>query len=259
MTRRAVLFDCEGDALVGSLDEGPATTGLLIVSGGNEIRSGAFSGQAALAAKIAAEGFPVFRFDRRGTGDSEGRNRGFRGSHEDIAAAIAAFREQSPQLELVVAFGNCDAASALALMGGEGCDALVLSNPWTFDDDADDSEMPATAIRARYLEKLRNPAEIVRLLTGKVDLRKLLSGLKSASAPKAAPSSLANELAQALDQTSVPFTILIAGNDRTGKAFEASWNGGNALLQHCKGASHAYAEPHASEWLEARILEALKA
>ena len=52
--------------------------GLLLVTGGNEVRSGAFSGQAQLAARIARKGFPVFRFDRRGVGDSDGENKGFR-------------------------------------------------------------------------------------------------------------------------------------------------------------------------------------
>jgi hypothetical protein len=37
--RRMIDFDCAGDMLVGTLDEGEGTTGLLIVSGGNEIRS----------------------------------------------------------------------------------------------------------------------------------------------------------------------------------------------------------------------------
>ena len=72
MTRRHLTFLCEGDRLTGTIDEASNTTGLLLVSGGNEIRSGAFSGQAALAASLAEQGLPVFRFDRRGVGDSEG-------------------------------------------------------------------------------------------------------------------------------------------------------------------------------------------
>ncbi|MCH2487539.1 MAG: hydrolase 1, exosortase A system-associated, partial [Erythrobacter sp.] len=48
MTRRHLTFLCEGDRLAATLDEGEQETGLLLVTGGNEIRSGAFSGQAAL-------------------------------------------------------------------------------------------------------------------------------------------------------------------------------------------------------------------
>jgi exosortase A-associated hydrolase 1 len=195
MSRLPLSFGCGTFRLAATLDTAPGTAGLLIVTGGNEIRSGAFSGQAKLAARIARAGFPVFRFDRRGVGDSEGENRGFRRSAKDIAAAIEAFRAIAPQIERVVAFGNCDAASALMLASGAGCDSLVLSNPWTIEQDesvaqSDDTPPPA-AIRARYLEKLKNPREIARLLSGGVDLGKLARGLARSLNPAPPPSSLA--------------------------------------------------------------------
>ena len=143
MSRLALTFECQGCQLAGTLDTAPGKTGLLIISGGNELRSGAFSGQSQLAARIAASGFPVFRFDRRGIGDSDGENRGFASSRKDIAAAMDAFRAMCPQMDSVVAFGNCDAASALMLSGGEGCDALILSNPWTFDEGEEKQDAAA--------------------------------------------------------------------------------------------------------------------
>ena len=115
MTRRIVLFACQGAQLVGTLDAAEGSTGLLLVSGGNEVRSGAWGGQAQLAARLASEGFPVFRFDRRGIGDSEGENGGFRSSTPDLAAALATFKAECPQLTRVVGLGNCDAATALVL------------------------------------------------------------------------------------------------------------------------------------------------
>ena len=87
MSRRHFAFDCAGSALAATLDEGSSATGLLMVTGGNETRAGAFSSQARLAAAVAAAGHPVMRFDRRGVGDSEGVNMGFRNEAEDIAAA----------------------------------------------------------------------------------------------------------------------------------------------------------------------------
>ena len=60
MSRRFHQFACEDVMLAGALDVGEKTTGLLIVSGGNEIRSGAHAGMAKLARTIAAHGFPVF-------------------------------------------------------------------------------------------------------------------------------------------------------------------------------------------------------
>ena len=96
MSRRLHLtFNCEGSTLAGTLDTAPLTTGLLLVSGGNELRSGAFRGQARLAQTIAKRGFPVFRYDRRGVGDSEGENLGFTQSEPDIRAAIEAIKAET--------------------------------------------------------------------------------------------------------------------------------------------------------------------
>ena len=133
--RRVIAFDCEGARLVGTLDlpvtcfDRLSTNGgtggntpssvrpepaLLIVSGGNEVRAGAHRGMAQLAARLAAEGIPVFRYDRRGVGDSEGENRGYASAAPDLHAAIAAFRDHLPPGTRLVAFGNCDAATLLA-------------------------------------------------------------------------------------------------------------------------------------------------
>ena len=99
--RRLLSFPCEGAALAATLDEAAGSTGLLIISGGNEIRIGAHRGMARLAADVAAAGFPVFRFDRRGIGDSEGENGEFTTSGPDISAAIAAFRSECPHIEQI--------------------------------------------------------------------------------------------------------------------------------------------------------------
>jgi exosortase A-associated hydrolase 1 len=246
--------------LAGTLDSAPGTTGLLIVSGGNEIRSGAFGGQADMAARIAAAGFPVFRFDRRGVGDSEGENRGFRHAAEDIACALAAFREQAPKVTRVIALGNCDAAAALMLSGGTGFDGLVLSNPWTIEgDDAGDNTLPPEAVRARYLEKLKNPREIMRLLGGGVDLRKLASSVIHALKPPPPPSTLAQDMATGLAAFTGDVRILLATADRTAQVFEAAWDKTDPRIRRCEGGTHAYVAPEHRAWLEAQLLDALSA
>lgn len=257
MSRRHLTFACGTDTLAGTLDEATGTTGLLLVSGGSEIRSGAFGGQAQLAAELAARGHSVFRYDRRGIGDSSGSDPGFRGSAPDIAAALETFRREAPHLAKVVAFGNCDAASALMLAGGAGCEALVLANPWTFDSD-DASPAPA-AVRARYAEKLKNPSELMRFAKGGVSLRKLVGGLAQAVKPTAPPSGLAQEIVTGLARFAGPARILIAARDRTGQAFLAGWDANDPRIQRCPGASHAFAEPDAREWLRDELLEALSA
>lgn len=256
MSRRHLTFSCEGETLVGTLDEGDGSTGLLLLSGGNEIRAGAFAGQTRLAARLSEAGFPVFRYDRRGVGDSSGENRGFREAGADLAAAVGAFRAERPDLTRVVGFGNCDAASALMLNSGGGCDALVLANPWTIEDD--DGAPPPEAIRARYAQKLRDPKELLRLATGGVSLRKLASGLKRAATPPAPPSSLAHEMKSGLAAFSGPVEILVAERDRTAQAFLSVWNKQDPRISSCPGASHAFVEPHAREWLLERLVDALR-
>lgn len=263
MSRLPLTFRCKDLRLAATLDTAPGTAGLLIVSGGNEIRAGAFGGQAELAARIARAGFPVFRFDRRGVGDSEGENLGFRRSAKDITAAIEAFRAIAPQIERVIAFGNCDAASALMLAGGAGCDGLVLSNPWTIEAGADGisnaSTLPPDAIRARYANKLRNPREVARLLGGGVDLGKLARGLVRSLRPVPPPSSLAQEMREGLAGFTGEVRILLATADRTSQVFESAWDKTDPRIRRCEGAGHAYVEPAHRDWLKAELLSALRA
>jgi exosortase A-associated hydrolase 1 len=256
MSRRHLTFACEGSTLVGTFEEGSATTGLLLVSGGNELRSGAWAGQAQLAAVIAGEGFPVFRFDRRGVGDSDGPNGGFRAGAPDIAAARAAFRTQCPAIDHVIGFGNCDAASALMLAEGSGLDGLLLSNPWTIEQD--DAPPPPEAVRDHYRRRLADPAALKRLLSGKVPLPALFASLRDAVRPAPPPTTLAQEMAAGIAGFTGPIAFLLAERDRTAQAFLAAWPKGDRRIRRCPDATHSYVEPQAREWLADQVLEMLR-
>ena len=233
--RQLLSFECEGEVLAATLDGAPGHSGLLIVSGGNEIRIGAHRGMATMAGEISAIGHPVFRFDRRGIGDSAGENRDFTSNGPDIAAAIAAFVTACPHLKRIVAFGNCDAASALVLHPLEGLDALILANPWVIERS---DEMPApAAIRARYAERIRDPKAWVGLLTGGTSLKKLASGLLRIAKPRPR-SSLASSVAQGIAAFPGPVQILLASRDGTAIAFAAEWEK--------QGFAAARAKPHLS-------------
>jgi exosortase A-associated hydrolase 1 len=257
MSRRHLSFACEGSTLVGTLEKGSAASGLLLVSGGNELRSGAWAGQAQLAAAIAGQGFPVFRFDRRGTGDSDGPNGGFRTSAPDIAAALAVFRSQCPAMTRVVGLGNCDAASALMLAKGEGFDGLLLSNPWTIEQD--DAPPPPDAVRDHYRRRLTDPAALKRLLSGKVSLRKLAASLRDALRPAPPPTTLAQDMAAGISAFAGPIAFLLADRDRTAQAFLAAWDKADQRIRRCPDATHSYVEPHARDWLGEQVLEVLRA
>jgi exosortase A-associated hydrolase 1 len=259
--RRLSVFACEGARLVGSLDEGRASTGLLIVGGGSEIRSGAHGGMAALAARVAGKGFPVFRYDRRGIGDSDGVDRGFSESLPDMAAAVAAFRALCPGLERIVAFGNCDAATALALHHrAAGIDALILANPWVVEPS--EGLPPPAAIRRRYREKLFSLAGWKQLLTLQFDVSKIVKGLRGAAA--GGPKELANRMAAALDGGTAPLTIVLAEGDATAIAFEDAWK--RAMFDAARARahvfrvptrSHSFAKSEDEERLTGAVLEAL--
>lgn len=256
--RRLTTFTCGGETLVATLDTAGGATGLLIVSGGNEIRIGAHRGMALLAQKLAARGVPVFRYDRRGIGDSTGENGGFLTSGPDIAAAAAAFRAEAG-VDRIVGFGNCDAASALALFGAEaGIDRLILANPWVIERQ--DDLPPAAAIRARYAEKLRDPREWLRLARGGVNLRKLAGGLtKLATRKPQQDASLAARLIAALGEWNGNATILLARSDNTAIAFaDAVHTVDFAVPIHALDSdSHSFARAGDAAWLEEQIVAAL--
>jgi len=258
--RRILTFACEGAALAATLDEGPSTRGLLIVSGGNEIRVGAHRGMARLARDVARAGHPVFRFDRRGAGDSEGENARYAGSKADIEAALACFRASCPTLTHIVAFGNCDAATAL-VTHRIPVDARVLANPWVIEPV---DELPsAPAIRARYTQRLRDPAAWAALLTGKIDLRGLSKGLgRLLTSSSADTTPLQQEIA--LHIADLPTTILLAERDNTAVTFRALWDTpvfdearSRVTVMTLDSASHSFAVENDYATLRSVLLDAL--
>lgn len=271
--RRHIEFACHDATLIGTID-GDVTniTGLLIVSGGNELRSGAHGGMALLAQEIARSNIVVMRYDRRGIGDSSGDNLGYLHSREDIAAAINAFRAACPQLQRMIAFGNCDAASALALWtDDQQIDGLVLANPWVIEDnrtvdpaadpDADNTENPPlpppSAVRSRYLAKLKDPRALRKLFSGQVDLAKLFKGLKQAGKATILSDS-ARQLGAALAHQPMPIEILLAEHDRTALAFDDAWKSRDyadarsntgIIIRRLDSGSHSFASADDHAWL----------
>ncbi len=269
--RRFLSFDCAGDRLAATLDEADGTTGLLIVSGGNEIRAGGHANQSRLAAWAAAEGYPTLRYDRPGIGDSSGDNRGFTHNAEPQKAAFAAFHRACPQLTQIVGFGNCDAATSL-LFNDVGFDRLVIANPWLIEpieeaQTEDGAAMPSrAAIRARYIARLKNPVRLGRdILGGSIDLAKFARGIARLRADEP-PSPLAARAAEALTATITPTTILIAQGDATALSFQAAWksqafqraraNHYVTRLEHATS-SHSFSDDDAQSWLRDNLKRAL--
>jgi exosortase A-associated hydrolase 1 len=250
--------------LGGSLDEAPGETGLLIVTGGSQTRIGSHRMFERLAAAVAEEGFPCFRFDRRGVGDSEGEDPGYRGSAPEISAAVRSFRKECPQLKRVLGFGLCDGGTALALFGAEaGVDALLLANPWLVEAEA--NAPPAAAIKQVYRERLLSVEGWKKLLTGAVSYRKILKGLMKIAAPP--PSDLAAEVGRALQARPLPLSLILARRDGTAVAAADIWRSAgyrglrerNPAPLFIESDSHTFARSSDEDALKAAVLEKLRA
>ncbi|MET0270243.1 MAG: hydrolase 1, exosortase A system-associated [Sphingomonas sp.] len=265
IVRRLTTFPCDGETLAASIDAAAGGTGLLIVTGGAQTRIGAHRGLARLAMTVAAAGFPVFRFERRGVGDSSGDDPGFAGSGPDIAAAAAAFRETCPHVRRILGFGLCDGATALALHhAAAGIDGLILANPWLIEPVAD--LPPPAAIRRRYLDRLTSLSGWRRALTGGFEDRMALRGLAAIGRP-AGSAPLAEVVARALAAGGGRIEILLARGDATAIAFADAWGGarfaalrrgGRATLAGIDSRSHSFASGGDPAWLAAACLSALR-
>ncbi len=253
--RRLLTFECAGHRLAASADGALGPVGLMMVTGGTQTRAGSHRVFERLAAALAREGYPCFRFDRRGVGDSEGEDPGFRGSGPDIGAAASAFRAQSPGLERIVGLGLCDGGTALALFGAEaGLAGLILLNPWLVEAEAD--APPAAAIRHHYRQRLLSASAWRRLLSGGISYRKALAGLRRAAVPP--PSDLPSQVSSALRRSALPAEIILARGDATAIAAEAEWRAiGGAAPIFVESDSHTFARPGDGEAVRIAVLAAL--
>lgn len=149
-----VIFDCQGQQLIGMIHQADATNGVgvLVIVGGPQYRVGSHRQFVLLARNLAAQDIPVMRFDVRGMGDSEGRPRNFQQIDDDIRATVDYFLESCPALNHVVIWGLCDAASAALFYAyqDERVKGLVLLNPWLFTEKG----AAKTYLKHYYLPRL---------------------------------------------------------------------------------------------------------
>lgn len=228
--RRLIRFPCAGAMLSGSVDEAAGSVGLLCVTGGSQVRCGPHRMLHSLARRVADAGYPVFRYERRGLGDSEGFDPGYRDSGPDLAAAAAAFRNAAPELRTLVGFGLCDGATTLALHGERAdVSGIVLANPWLVETAPDD--LAPAAAKAHYRDRLLSPKAWAGVLTGRVDLLGAAKSIFGAATGSNA-SSLGDEVAARLAPYAGKLLIILADRDGTAIAAQACWNG--AAFMHVR-------------------------
>lgn len=259
--RRFLNFTCEGQQCAATLDMARSTLGLLIVSGGNETRFGAGRAMARLATELCREGISVFRFDRRGVGESEGENTGFEGSGPDIKAALAAFREACPHVRTLLAYGNCDGATALLINGPFDVDGLVLSNVWAR------SSRPTPSRQAIWetVQSHMFTYDFWTNMASNITNWRLIWQEFLHLADRPAMDGLAGQVAQALQSNLIPTRIMIATGDQTGIGFLDLWGQAtskgvrpapNNIIKRLDSATHGFLGGEDFQALKALILKA---
>ena len=247
---KPTIFSCNAKQLIGITHHAScnSTRGVVIVVGGPQYRVGSHRQFLLLARGLAARGIPVFRFDCRGMGDSEGQFPGFDAIDDDIHAAINAFCEEVTSLKEIVIWGLCDGASAASFYAP--CDsrvaALVLVNPWIRTKQGE----AKAYLKHYYLSRLLNKNFWTKVISGKFDVggsfRSLIAMCKQLCAKKIEPgepdlhgdhsvseshlsavshSELPERFYQSLKAFTKPVLLILSGNDLTAAEFLDVING----------------------------------
>jgi exosortase A-associated hydrolase 1 len=228
---RAVSFPCHDCWLYGilSVPEQVGSRGVLIVVGGPQYRVGSHRQFTLLARYLAAHGVPVMRFDYRGMGDSEGRQRNFQDIDDDVRAAIDQFFDETPALEELVIWGLCDAASAALFYAYQDkrVTGLVLLNPWVRTKEG----IAKAYLKHYYFSRLFEPELWRKICSGKFHYaaagRSFSTLITDAfvrrktdiSVVPEAGLALQDRMFDGLNRFKGRVLLIISGNDLTAKEF----------------------------------------
>lgn len=228
-SEKARIFTLSGELLIGvaAVPDSPCDCGVLIVVGGPQYRVGSHRQFLLFSRRLAAEGYPVFRFDYRGMGDSGGVVHGFENVSEDVGAAIDAFQQLCPSVRKIVIWGLCDAASAALMYVQASQDGrvggLVLLNPWVRSE----ASLAQTYIKHYYGQRLMQREFWRKLLSGKMQLTDsirgfLISALKARGGRRRNQGrvmSFQDRMAEGLRTFRGKVLLILSGQDYTASEF----------------------------------------
>jgi len=232
MTERPVVFDCDGETLLGIVNEPQPcnSRGVLIVVGGPQYRVGSHRQFVLLARALARGGVASMRFDYRGMGDSSGQIRNFEHIGEDIQAAIDRFLVEAPRVKEIVLWGLCDAASASLFYAHRDprVRGMVLLNPWVRTEAGE----AKAYLRYYYVRRLLQKEFWRKALFGKLrileSVRSLLFNISRARAPDPDPQRgldlhqlLPDRMGRALERFCGKVLLILSGHDLTAQEFMA--------------------------------------
>ena len=195
---RPIVYSVNGQSNVGIFHAGlkGASTGVLIVVGGRQYRVGAHRQFVSLARTISNAGFPVFRFDIRGTGDSAASVRHYLDTKEDLQIALETMKRQSSGIKKIIVWGLCDGATATIMNLGslDTIHGVMLVNPWVSTDVGS----AKVQMKHYYQRRLFGVHFWKKLFSGKLDIKtsvcSLLSTAKLAASSRNATNQIGTEL-----------------------------------------------------------------
>lgn len=253
----AIRFECDGAPLIGILHRPPvkARRGIVIaVAGGPQYRVGGHRQLVLWARRMAAAGHAVFRFDYRGWGDSHGKFHDFDVVDDDIRAAVDRFKTEVPELQEIVLWGECNAASAILFYAyrDDRIKGLVLLNPWvrTVEGQA------KAILRHYYLSRVMEASFWRKVFSGRFNpVTSLGSALrlvgrlsiKSSPGTKITEPSLAHELPRdmalpdrmlaGLSRFNGPIMLVMSGRDLIAREFDEWVRGSPGWQEQLKSKS----------------------
>lgn len=207
-----LVFEVQGSPLLGILHTPaqPARIGLIMVAaGGPQYHVGCCRQLLSWARRFADEGLAVLRFDYRGMGDSGGDFRGFEHVDEDLRAAVDQLLAQQPQLQHLVFWGGCNAASAIMMYAWQDprVSGFIVSNPWLMEEQ----NQARNLLKHHYAKRLVDPQFWRSLLSGRVDVLAAIGGLLQTIVARVKP---ARRGPQAGGAQSEPATAQSAGGQQ---------------------------------------------
>jgi len=178
MSEHAISFNSQNIPLIGILHKPEHNTHkrgiVFIVGGGPQYRAGGHRQLTLWSRRLCSEGYPVFRFDYQGMGDSYGEFKGFTDLDNNIRTAINCFTEEIPELDEIVLWGECDASSAILYYAYQDhrVKGIVLLNPWVRTE----AGQAKTLLRFYYFHRILQLDFWKKIIKGKFNP---LSSIKS--------------------------------------------------------------------------------